>query len=355
MIVIGVDPHKRTHTAAAVDAATGELLAADGRGHATRATRSCSTGPARSTQSAIWALEDCRHVRVGSSASWSRRGERVVRVPPKLMAGPPVCARSAASPTRSTRSRSPAPRCGKGRDAARGAAGGPALEIKLLLDHREDLVAERTRAQNRLRWHLHDLDPELELPGRALQPRLAGAGGAPAGPPRADGRALGSPASWCAAARATRARRGTRARARAARQQQAPELLALPGCGRYRRQADRRDRRRERFSTTPSSRSRRRGAARRSSGRATATASNRSGNRQLNLAFHRIAVTQSRMHPPAKTYFARHQAEGKSRREAMRASSDTSRGSSSASSNSSQHPSRNAKESRSARHQWCPA
>lgn len=45
-----------------------------------------------------------------------------------------------------------------------------ALEIRLLHDHRSQLVAERTRHQNRLRWHLVDLDPELEaqVPDRAL-------------------------------------------------------------------------------------------------------------------------------------------------------------------------------------------
>jgi len=45
---------------------------------------------------------------------------------------------------------------------------------------------------------------------------------------------------------------------------------------------------------------------------------NRSGNRQLNCALHRIAVTQARMHPPARAYLERKQAEGKSRREALR-------------------------------------
>jgi hypothetical protein len=40
---------------------------------------------------------------------------------------------------------------------------GPEREIKLLLDHRQDLIAERTRIQNRLRWLLHDRWPELEL------------------------------------------------------------------------------------------------------------------------------------------------------------------------------------------------
>ena len=37
-----------------------------------------------------------------------------------------------------------------------------AMEIRLLFDHREDLVRERTRMQNRLRWHLLELCPELE-------------------------------------------------------------------------------------------------------------------------------------------------------------------------------------------------
>ncbi|HKC19942.1 MAG TPA: transposase [Candidatus Dormibacteraeota bacterium] len=42
------------------------------------------------------------------------------------------------------------------------------------------------------------------------------------------------------------------------------------------------------------------------------------GNRQLNCALHRIAITQGRVHPPAKTYLDRKQAEGKTRREALR-------------------------------------
>ena len=41
-------------------------------------------------------------------------------------------------------------------------------ELKLLVDHRDDLVAERRRAQQRLRWHLHDLDPSLAVPPGAL-------------------------------------------------------------------------------------------------------------------------------------------------------------------------------------------
>jgi transposase len=50
---------------------------------------------------------------------------------------------------------------------------GPARELKLLVGHREDLVAERTRIQNRLRWHLQDLDPgrAATLPARHLEQR----------------------------------------------------------------------------------------------------------------------------------------------------------------------------------------
>ena len=41
-------------------------------------------------------------------------------------------------------------------------------EIKLLVDHRDDLVDQRRRTQQRLRWHLHALDPTFEVPLRKL-------------------------------------------------------------------------------------------------------------------------------------------------------------------------------------------
>jgi transposase len=44
----------------------------------------------------------------------------------------------------------------------------------------------------------------------------------------------------------------------------------------------------------------------------------RGGNRQLNSAFHRIAVTQLRDYPPAKDYVSRKLTEGKTKREAIR-------------------------------------
>jgi transposase len=43
----------------------------------------------------------------------------------------------------------------------------------------------------------------------------------------------------------------------------------------------------------------------------------RVGNRQLNAALHRIAVTQLRVHPPAQADLTRLQATGKAKREAL--------------------------------------
>jgi len=37
-----------------------------------------------------------------------------------------------------------------------------------LVDHRDDLVDQRRRTQQRLRWHLHQLDPTYEVPLRRL-------------------------------------------------------------------------------------------------------------------------------------------------------------------------------------------
>src|SRR6188768_1358779 len=45
---------------------------------------------------------------------------------------------------------------------------GPELDIRLLVDHRERLVRARCALNNTLQWHLHDLWPELELPGSSL-------------------------------------------------------------------------------------------------------------------------------------------------------------------------------------------
>jgi transposase len=44
---------------------------------------------------------------------------------------------------------------------------GPELDLGLLVDHRERRVRQRVELNSTLLWHLHDLWPELRLPGGA--------------------------------------------------------------------------------------------------------------------------------------------------------------------------------------------
>jgi transposase len=81
-----------------------------------------------------------------------------------------------------------------------------------------------------------------------------------------------------------------------------------------------RGRKRDHTASTPTRNARHSGVAplEASSGRVQRHRLDRGGNRQLNAAFHRIAITQARVHPAARAYLERKQAEGKSRREAIR-------------------------------------
>ncbi len=85
MMVIGVGPHKQTHTAAAVDRQTAELLDDLTVRAVTRATRSCWAGPAPSPSTEL-GDRGCRHVSRGIERFLLRSGERVVRVAPKRAA-----------------------------------------------------------------------------------------------------------------------------------------------------------------------------------------------------------------------------------------------------------------------------
>lgn len=93
------------------------------------------------------------------------RGERVVRVPPSLMAG-------SRKPVREPGKSDPIGALAIARGAIRepdlpiGRLAGPERDIALLLDHREN---ESLRVSARLRWQPHDLDPALEPPARTLK------------------------------------------------------------------------------------------------------------------------------------------------------------------------------------------
>jgi transposase len=86
MIVLGADMHKSSHTIAAIAAATGEVLddktaVVGARGFDQMVRWARGLGRDR-----VWALEDCRHVSGYFERFLIARGERVVRVPTRLMA-----------------------------------------------------------------------------------------------------------------------------------------------------------------------------------------------------------------------------------------------------------------------------
>src|SRR3954467_5715082 len=87
MIVLGADMHKRSHTIAAVAAASGALLGektgqVGDRGFGAALEWARGLGGER-----VWALEDCRHVSGALERFLLGHRERVVRVATRLMAG----------------------------------------------------------------------------------------------------------------------------------------------------------------------------------------------------------------------------------------------------------------------------
>ena len=86
MVTIGVDPHKHTDTAAAVDELGVEV------GNRTVPARPAGNGQllqwARALDSEpVWAVEDVRNVSGSLERFLIDRGERIVRLAPQLMAG----------------------------------------------------------------------------------------------------------------------------------------------------------------------------------------------------------------------------------------------------------------------------
>jgi transposase len=81
MIVIGVDVHKQSLTAAAVDQLGRALAEWSGPVEGGVVAWARALGEER-----LWALEDCRHVTRGLEQELLDAGERLVRVPPRLTA-----------------------------------------------------------------------------------------------------------------------------------------------------------------------------------------------------------------------------------------------------------------------------
>jgi transposase len=317
MVTIGADSHKRTHTVVAVDPAGRKLaektVRATPAGHL-ELVRWAAQWPERT-----WALEDCRQLSRRLEADLLRAGERILRVPPKLMAG---ARRSGREPGKSD----PIDALAVARAALRepdlpvAALDGPERDVRLLVDHRDDLVKDRTRAQNRLRWHLHELMPGEEPRPRSLDRVVALA--------ELERRleSLSGTVARIARELVGRIRELTQAidalehEIIRLAQRLAPSLLGLDGCGGLsaaklvgETAGIRRFRSAARYA-------RHNGSAPIPvwSGNDTHHRLNRGGNRQLNAVLHRIAVTQIRLRGRGRAYFEHRLAEGDTRREALR-------------------------------------
>jgi transposase len=180
MIVIGIDPHKATHTAVAVEASSARaraertvLARLEGFGELVAWARAL-------WDERVWALEDCRHVSGGLERFLLVHGETVIRVSPQLMGDArrgQARERGKSDPIDALAVARIADRDGNDTFPQARLAGAE-LEIRLLHDHRARLLADRTRLINDLRWNVFDLWPDYEIKPRALgslvhQQRLA--------------------------------------------------------------------------------------------------------------------------------------------------------------------------------------
>jgi transposase len=317
MVILGADLHKRSHTVVVIDE-TGRKLG--------ERTVSASTEGrlelrrwARQWSDRRWGLEDCRHLSRRLEAELLRSGEAVVRVPPKLMAG---ARRSIREPGKSD----PIDALAVARAVLRepnlpvARLDGPDRQVRLLVDHREDLVGERTRHEQRLRWHLVELaidEPKPRSLGRAVvQIALATALAGRTEPVARFARDL-----LARIVELSTAIRSLEREIEGLVAILAPTLLALPGCGALtaakivgEAAGISRFRSKEAFA-------RHNGSAPVPvwSGNVVRHRLNRGGNRQLNAALHRIAITQLRLAGPGRAYLEHRMAVGDSRTEAIRA------------------------------------
>lgn len=320
MVVVGADVHKRTHTFVAVDEV--------GRKRGEKVVRATTAGHRQAVHWArsqfgsevVWAIEDCRHLSARLERDLLTADQKVVRVPPKLMAQTRASAR--------TRGKSdPIDALAVARaflrepDLPVASHDEVSRELKLLVDRREDLVGQRTSTINRLLWRVHELDPDrapkprsldLAKHRRLLGDWLATQSGLVAELARDE---LADITRLTEQINALKKRIDHRVRAIA------PALLAMPGCAELTAAKIIAE-------TAGVTRFKSEAAFARHSGvapipvwsgnTAGRVRMTRSGNRQLNAALHRIAVTQIRLEGLGQTYYRHRLAHGDSPTEALR-------------------------------------
>jgi transposase len=320
VVIVGIDAHKRTHTAVAIDEAGHRLGEHTTRMTTTEANLELLRWADGFGCERRFAVEDCRHLSRRLEADLLAAGQELVRVPPKLMAH----ARDAA---RTYGKSDPIDALAVARAAWRepelpvARLDGPSRDLRLLVDHREDLVRERTSQVNRLRWHLHELDPSWDPAPRSLV-RFKHLDATAA---RLDG--IGGTVAWIARDLVGMIRELTVAanelgrRIEAMVAELAPTMLGLAGVGALTAAkivAETADVRRFRSKDCFA---RHNGTAPLPvwSANKVRHRLSRTGNRQLNAAIHRIAITQMRIHDDAKAYLQRRIAMGNTKTEALRA------------------------------------
>jgi transposase len=324
MIVIGVDTHKRTHTLVALDAATGGVrgqlkIAATDEGtlQALRFATELDT-------ERVWAVEDCRHVSGRLERGLVSSGDRVIRVAPGLTETSRKAVREAgkSDPIDATAIARAALR--EGIDALPVAhLDEQALEIRILADYRDQIISERVRLANRLRWHLVQLAPDLEA---SLAPASLDHPQVRARVARRLARLAHGPQVRVSRlilkriGQITVEERELRSELTALIEVHCPALLAEHGCGPItaaiiightagakRFPTDARFARHAGVAPIPAN-----------SGNTQRHRLHRGGDRQLNRAIHIIAFSRARTDPTTQAYLARKHAEGKSKAEAIR-------------------------------------
>jgi transposase len=162
MVTLGVDPHKASHTVVATDPVGRQLTQATTRATRTSDHQELIGWSRQHWPERTWAVEDRRHVAGRLLADLLAAGEQVVLVPPRLMA-------KARQASRVPGKSDPIDALAVARAALQepnlpqAHLDGPARELKLLVGHREDLVAERTRVQNELEAWLAELPASVQV------------------------------------------------------------------------------------------------------------------------------------------------------------------------------------------------
>jgi transposase len=157
-VLIGVDPHKGSLAVAALDEATGELLERAGFAQNRAGLRSLERWAKRFPERR-WAVENAGGLGRHLAGRLAGSGESVVDVPPKLSARVRLLSSGDARKNDELDALATALSASRNERLARVDPESASEALRLLSERREDLVAERTRALNRLHALLRDLLP----------------------------------------------------------------------------------------------------------------------------------------------------------------------------------------------------